>query len=155
MNTEQVTTEYKKLQTGLFESTRRLWLAGLGTLSVVEEESTGIFDQLIEKGRLVEEKSRKQVKKTKSEIESSTEDLAEELSDRLDRQVSVVLQKMGIPSRAQVQDLTLRVEQLSEQVDRLATPQPAKKTAAPKATKTAAKKKAAPGSTAKTTKVSA
>ena len=147
MNTEQVTAEYKKLQTGLFESTRRLWLAGLGTLSVVEEESTGIFDQLIEKGRLVEEKSRKQVKKTKSEIESGTEDLAEELSDRLDRQVSVVLQKMGIPSRAQVQDLTLRVEQLSEQVERLATPQPAKKTAA--------KKSAAPAKAAKTTKAPA
>ena len=137
MNTEQVTTEYKKLQTELFESTRRLWLAGLGTLSVVEEESTGIFDQLIEKGRLVEEKSRKQMKKTKAEIESGSEELAGELSDKLDRQVSGVLQKMGIPSRAQVQDLTLRVEQLSEQVDRLATPQPAKKTAAPaKAAKT-------------------
>ena len=137
MNTEQVTTEYKKLQTELFESTRRLWLAGLGTLSVVEEESTGIFDQLIEKGRLVEEKSRKQMKKTKAEIESGSEELAGELSDKLDRQVSGVLQKMGIPSRAQVQDLTLRVEQLSEQVDRLAAPQPAKKTAAPaKAAKT-------------------
>jgi len=137
MNTEQVTTEYKKLQTELFESTRRLWLAGLGTLSVVEEESTGIFDQLIEKGRLVEEKSRKQMKKTKAEIESGSEELAGELSDKLDRQVSGVLQKMGIPSRAQVQDLNLRVEQLSEQVDRLAAPQPAKKTAAPaKAAKT-------------------
>lgn len=143
MNTEQVTTEYKKLQTELFESTRRLWLAGLGTLSVVEEESTGIFDQLIEKGRLVEEKSRKQMKKTKAEIESGSEELAGELSDKLDRQVSGVLQKMGIPSRAQVQDLTLRVEQLSEQVDRLAAPRPAKKTAAPakaaKTTKAAAK----------------
>lgn len=143
MNTEQVTTEYKKLQTELFESTRRLWLAGLGTLSVVEEESTGIFDQLIEKGRLVEEKSRKQMKKTKAEIESGSEELAGELSDKLDRQVSGVLQKMGIPSRAQVQDLTLRVEQLSEQVDRLAAPRPAKKRAAPakaaKTTKAAAK----------------
>jgi len=147
MNAQQVTTEYKKLQTELFESTRRLWLAGLGTLSVVEQESTGIFDQLIEKGRLIEEKSRKQMKKTKAEIESSSEGLAEELSDKLDRQVSGVLQKMGIPSRAQVQDLTLRVEQLSEQVDRLATPQPAKKTAA--------KKSAAPAKAAKTTKAAA
>jgi poly(hydroxyalkanoate) granule-associated protein len=126
MNTEQVTTEYKKLQNGLFESTRRLWLAGLGTLSVVEEESTGIFDQLIEKGRLVEQKGRKQMNKTKAEIESGTEELAEDLSDRLDRQVAGVLQKLGIPSRAQVQDLTLRVEQLSEQVDRLAPAKAAK-----------------------------
>jgi len=148
---EQVTTGYKKLQNELFESTRRIWLASLGTLSLVEEESTEVFDQLIKKGRLVEEKSRQRMSKTKAQLESDSEDLAE----KLDRQISSVLQKMGVPSRAQVQDLTLRVEQLSEQVDRLATPQPAKKTAAPKATKTAAKKKAAPASTTKTTKVSA
>ena len=99
--------------------------------------------RLLRKMRRFEEKSRKQMKKTKAEIESGSEDLAGELSDKLDRQVSGVLQKMGIPSRAQVQDLTLRVEQLSEQVDRLAAPRPAKKTAAPakaaKTTKAAAK----------------
>jgi poly(hydroxyalkanoate) granule-associated protein len=123
MNAEQVTTGYKKLQDELFESTRRIWLAGLGTLSVVEEESTEIFDQLIKKGRLVEEKGRKRLSKTKADLESGTDDLAE----KLDRQVSGVLQKLGVPSRAQVQDLTQRVEQLSEQVDRLAPAQPVKK----------------------------
>ena len=136
MNTEQVTTGYKKLQDGLFESTRRLWLASLGTLSVVEEESSEIFDQLIEKGRLVEEKSRKRLSKTKADLESGTDELAE----KLDRQVSGVLQKMGVPSRAQVQDLTLRVEQLMEQVDRLAPAKPArKKTTRARTTNTAAK----------------
>ena len=136
MNTQQVTTGYKKMQDGLFESTRRLWLAGLGTLSVVEEESSEIFDQLIKKGRLVEEKGRKRLSKTKADLESGTDDLAE----KLDRQVSSVLQKMGVPSRAQVQDLTLRVEQLMEQVDRLAPKQPAKKAATrARAAKTRAK----------------
>lgn len=151
MNTEQVTTGYKKLQDELFESTRRIWLAGLGTLSVVEEESTEIFDQLIKKGRLVEEKGRQRMSKTKAEIESGTE----ELSEKLDRQVSGVLQKLGVPSRAQVQDLTQRVEQLSEQVDRLAPAQPVKKSSkgagTTKTTKTAAKTK----QTAATTKQTA
>lgn len=135
MNTEQVTVGYKKLQDGIVESTRRLWLASLGTLSVVEEESTEIFDQLIEKGRLVEEKGRKQLSKTKAELDSDTSQLA----DKLEEQVSVVLQKLGVPSRAQVQDLTARVEQLSEQVDHLAPKQPAKKTTKASARKTAAK----------------
>jgi len=145
MNTEQVTTGYKKLQDELFESTRRIWLAGLGTLSVVEEESTEIFDQLIKKGRLVEEKGRQRMSKTKAEIESGTEELSEELAEKLDRQVSGVLQKLGVPSRAQVQDLTQRVEQLSEQVDRLAPAQPVKKSSkgagTTKTTKPAAKTK--------------
>ena len=69
MNTEQVTTGYKKLQDGLVDSTRKVWLASLGTLSVVEEESSEIFDQLIKKGRGVEEKGRKRLTKTKAELE--------------------------------------------------------------------------------------
>ncbi|MGB5163383.1 MAG: phasin family protein [Thermoanaerobaculia bacterium] len=154
MNTEQVTTGYKKLQDELFESTRRIWLAGLGTLSVVEEESTEIFDQLIKKGRLVEEKSRQRMSKTKAEIESGTEELSEELAEKLDRQVSGVLQKLGVPSRAQVQDLTQRVEQLSEQVDRLAPAQPVKKSSTgagtTKTTKTTAKTKQATAKTKQT-----
>jgi polyhydroxyalkanoate synthesis regulator phasin len=135
MNTDQVTASYKKLQEGVFESTRRLWLAGLGTLSVVEEESSEIFDQLIKKGRQVEEKGRKRLSKTKADFESGTE----ELTDRLDRRVEGVLKKMGVPSRTQVQDLTLRVEQLMEQVDRLAPAQSGKKsTGRASTTKTAA-----------------
>lgn len=137
MNTEQVTNSYRKLQDGLFESTRKLWLAGLGTLSVVEQEGTELFDELVKKGRKMEEKSRERLSKTKAELESGTDELAE----KLDRQVSGVLQKMGVPSRAQVQDLTVRVEQLMEQVDRLAPAKPAKKTSSrartTKTTKTA------------------
>jgi poly(hydroxyalkanoate) granule-associated protein len=139
MNTAQVTTGYKKLQDEVFSSTRKLWLAGLGTLSTVEAESSEIFDQLVKRGRLVEEKSRKRLSKTKADLESGTDELAE----KLDRQVSGVLQKMGVPSRAQVQDLTLRVEQLTEQVDRLTPAKPVKKSTTQarttKTTKTAAK----------------
>lgn len=139
MNTEQVTTGYKKLQDGIFESTRRLWLAGLGTLSTVEEEGTEIFDQLVKKGRVLEEKSRKRLSKTKAELESGTD----ELTEKLDRQVSGVLQKMGVPSRAQVQDLTVRVEQLMEQVDRLTPKKPVKKTTTTRARASKPKKTAA------------
>lgn len=137
MNTEQVTNSYRKLQDGIFESSRKLWLAGLGTLSVVEQEGTELFDELVKKGRKMEEKSRERLSKTRAELESGTDELAE----KLDRQVSGVLQKMGVPSRAQVQDLTVRVEQLMEQVDRLAPAKPAKKTSSrartTKTTKTA------------------
>ena len=124
MNTEQVTNSYRKLQDGLFESTRKLWLAGLGTLSVVEEEGSEFFDELVKKGRKIEEKGRKRLGQTRAELESGTDELA----DKLDRQVSGVLHKMGVPSRAQVQDLTVRVDQLTEQVEQLAPAKPARKT---------------------------
>jgi poly(hydroxyalkanoate) granule-associated protein len=123
MATARATTGYKKLQEDVFTGTRKVWLAGLGALSTVEEESTQLFEQLVEKGRGVEKRGRKQLKKARTELETT----GEELTEKLDHKVSGVLQKIGVPSRTQVQDLTLRVEQLMEQVEKM-TPARARKT---------------------------
>ena len=125
----------QKIQDGLMASTRKVWLASLGALSAVEDESAQLFDQLVERGRSVESKGRKQVTKAKKEFENTTD----ELTVKLDGQVSDVLRRMGVPSQSQVQELTLRVEQLTDKVDQLSAPtkkapvrQTAKKTAAKK-----------------------
>ena len=125
----------QKIQDGLMASTRKVWLASLGALSAVENESAQLFDQLVERGKSVESKGRKQVTKAKKELENTTD----ELTVKLDGQVSDVLRRMGVPSQSQVQELTLRVEQLTDKVDQLSAPtkkapvrQTAKKTAAKK-----------------------
>ena len=107
--------DVKKLQEDLFSSTRRVWLAGLGVLSTVEEESQNLFSELVERGRKIEARGRKSWDKTRKEIESTTD----EIGERLDHSVSEVLQRMGVPSRSQVEELTDRVEKLTGQVERL------------------------------------
>ena len=108
-------SEVKKLQEELFSSTRRVWLAGLGVLSTVEEESQNLFGELVERGKKVESRGKENWDKTRKEIESTTD----EIGDKLDHSVSEVLQRMGVPSRSQVEELTDRVEQLTTQVERL------------------------------------
>lgn len=134
MATLNQSANIQKLQDGLLASTRKVWLAGLGAISAVEDEGVQLFDQLVERGKSIEAKGRKQVTKVKKELDSTTGDL----SDKFDRQVSEVLRRMGVPSRSQVEELTVRVEKLTAKVDRLASP--ARKPAARKATKKTAKK---------------
>lgn len=108
--------ELKKFQDGLVESSRKVWLAGLGVVSTVEEGGKNLFSELVEKGKGIEAKGRKQWSKAKSEIGTTTD----QIGDRLDRSVSDVLNRMGVPSASQVEELTSRVEKLMTQVDRLA-----------------------------------
>jgi poly(hydroxyalkanoate) granule-associated protein len=133
-----------KLQEDLFSSTRRVWLAGLGVLSTVEKETQSLFTELVERGKKVETRGKKSWNKTRKEIESTTD----EIGEKLDNSVSEVLQRMGVPSRSQVEELTNRVEKLTGQVERLAakpTKSRTRKAPAKNATakKAAAKKKAA------------
>ena len=107
--------DVKQLQDDLFSSTRRVWLAGLGVLSTVEVETQHLFTELVERGKKVESRGKKSWTKTRKEIESTTD----ELGDKIDHSVSEVLQRLGVPSRSQVEELTDRVEKLTGQVERL------------------------------------
>ncbi len=129
--------DVKKLQEDLFSSTRRVWLAGLGVLSTVEKETQSLFTELVERGKKVESRGKKSWSKTRKGIESTTD----ELGEKLDHSVSEVLQRMGVPSRSQVEELTSRVEKLTGQVERL-TVKPSKTSAGKARTRKAPAKKA-------------
>lgn len=109
------TIEYSNLQDRLRASGRNLWLAGLGVISSVEEGGTELFDQLVTRGRKAEAESRKRLSRAKDDLEST----ADALTDKWDRRVASVLQRVGVPSRLQVETLTERVDKLVNQVDRL------------------------------------
>ena len=127
--------DIKTLQDDLFSSTRRMWLAGLGVLSTVEEETQNLFGELVERGKKVETRTKTSWNKTRKEIESTTD----EIGGKLDQSVSEVLQRMGVPSRSQVEELTDRVEKLTGQVERLTTTRkaPVKKATVKKASTSA------------------
>ena len=93
---------------------RQVWLAGLGLVATVEENAAGAFDRLVAKGRRsrfapvaeaekVVTTARRQVKKVGREVGGVVED-----------QVAVVLGRLGVPSRREVQELTRRVETLAQ-----------------------------------------
>jgi poly(hydroxyalkanoate) granule-associated protein len=129
------------LQDEVRESAHKIWLAGLGALAVAEEEGNKLFSNLVDKGQSFESRSKKQLEKVQGTVEGQFEgvrDRAEavwgKVGKSFDEKVAEALQRLGVPSRMEIQKLTKRVEQLTKKVDTLKPKKPATRTAAPRKT---------------------
>ena len=133
-----MTKKTKKVQEDVLESANKIWLAGLGALSVAEEEGSRLFNTLVKKGEGFEKRGKKQLEKVQSTVEGQVEmvvDKADSAFGRVgrgfDAKVADTLNKLGVPSRMEIQKLTKRVEQLTKTVESLSK-KPAEKKSAPK-----------------------
>lgn len=118
-----ITTQYKKLQGDVLEGAHKLFLAGLGTVKTVGDESGDLFARLVSRGRDVESRGKKEIesrRKDLAKLTSKVETRVDDLGERIDKQVTGALHRVGVPSRNEIQTLTRRVEELSRKVDKLA-----------------------------------
>lgn len=125
----------KNLQEDVKESARKIWLAGLGAMSVAEEEGSKLFKKLVERGEEIETTSKDKVKKAKGKVESTWE----EWQGAIDDNVTKALHRLGVPTRDEIKTLTSRVEQLNAKIEKI---KPKAEPAASKSEAPAAAKKA-------------
>lgn len=99
----------------LKESAQRIWLAGLGALAVAEEEGVRVFDNLVERGREWEGRSKERMDEARSRVKQTVEDV----ESRVDEKVAAAMQRMGVPSRDEIRELTRRIEELNAKIERM------------------------------------
>ncbi len=127
MTADQEASQSESLQEELTERGREVWLAGLGALATVEEEGTKLFNRLVDRGQEFEEERRETLKeatekarKQGDEALAQLEEAGEETQSALSESVNSALERFGVPTRKEVDDLTEKVEHLSHQVEKLA-----------------------------------
>ncbi len=140
----------------VLDSSRSIWLAGLGAFSRAQAEGMRMFDTLVKQGEALETKTRQaaadtaaaargaakaKVKEVKAGVGGTWDKLEQVFEDRVAR----ALAKLGVHTQSDVSRLTERVDALSEAVNALikasGAKAPARKRAAsPKAVKAAAAK---------------
>ena len=105
----------KKLGEDLMKTGRNVFLAGLGLVASTEQQARKTFDDLVDKGEEYEKDEKKLFARATRE--------AKELGQRVERQVNSTvkstLNRAGAPSRDEIQELSSRVEALTEKVDAL------------------------------------
>ena len=118
----------KDLQTEVKDSAHQIFLAGLGALALAEEEGSKLFKTLVKKGEGFEKRGKKQFDKVSKTVEGQVDsalDQAEgawgKIGRSFDERVAGALQRLGVPSRMEIQKLTKRVEQLTKKVDQAKT----------------------------------
>ncbi|BBH43921.1 phasin family protein [Pseudomonas sp. KU43P] len=140
---------------GIEKYSRKIWLAGLGIYSKVDQDGPKLFDSLVKDG----EKAEKQAKKTAEDVAESAKSSTtsrvsgvkdralgkwSELEEAFDKRLNSAISRLGVPSRNEIKALHQQVDSLTKQIEKLTgasvTPISSRAAAAkPAASKTAAK----------------
>lgn len=102
------------------EAGRTLWLAGLGAARRAEEEGRGLFDSLVERGRKVEKRQFKAIDRTLAETGRRVRDLSGRAQVRFEDRLRETLNRLGVATREDVQNLAGRLEALNRKVEKVA-----------------------------------
>lgn len=142
----------EQLSRGLADSAQHIWLAGVGAFQRAQHEGSKLFDALVKEGSTIETATRKlatgRVDAVRDAVEERVGTVRERAVDTWDRlekvfedRVQRALNRLGVPSREDLADLTGRVNDLTAELRKISKSAPAK--ASKPAAKAPARKKAA------------
>jgi poly(hydroxyalkanoate) granule-associated protein len=102
---------------------RDVWLAGLGALATVEQEGAALYETLVkqgetlvERGEKLERRGKVRIGALKDDVEARREQVVEKVESTVYDPMVEALQKLGVPTRAEVQKLSAQVESLAQRV---------------------------------------
>ena len=130
---------------GLKDSAYDVWLAGLGAFSLAGEEGSRLFKQLVEKGSEMEEANKVRIADLTERAVSLKGDAKtafSKVANPIEGGLATAMQRLGVPTRDEIVNLTHRVEELTKLVAKAKT---ADKPKAADKPKPRAKAKAAKG----------
>ncbi len=118
-----------KLAQTVRDSAQQIWLAGLGAFSKAQAEGTKVFDALVKEGRTIHARTRKVAEAKVGEMTSTLGKMATKASnqatgnwDKLEQvfeaRVARALNRIGVPTHKDVQNLAKRVEELNASVQK-------------------------------------
>lgn len=111
-------------------SAHQIWQAGLGAFAKAQEEGSRVFSKLVQEGNDLQKRSRSMAEDKAGSVAEGAAGVAELVArqasgswDKMEQvfedRVTRALAGMGVPTRAEVEALALRVEQLSKLVAQL------------------------------------
>ena len=123
----------ERLSKSLSESAQQIWLAGVGAFGRAQAEGTRLFEGLVKDGLNLEQTARKfagdRADTVRESVESTVGQARERAADTWDRlekvfedRVQRALVKLGVPNRDDLNGLSRRVDTLTAELRRQATP---------------------------------
>ena len=140
----------EQMSRSIVESAQQIWMAGVGAFTRAQGEGSKLFEALVKEGMTIEQTTRKLATGKVDAVRDAVEDrvgvVRERAVDTWDRlenvfetRVQRALNRLGVPSREDLAELTARVNELNGELRRISRSAPAKSPAR-KAAKPAARK---------------
>lgn len=103
----------------LMENGRKVMLAGLGVVTLAQEELTELFNNLVERGTKTEQKTRELVNKQMENRQKEAKKAAKRVEKEVEDRFEDVLHRMNIPSKKDIEKLSRKVSTLNTKVNDL------------------------------------
>ncbi|MBX3001752.1 MAG: phasin family protein [Caldilineaceae bacterium] len=110
----------------LYLLARRVLLAGLGAVALSMEEAQAFVDKLVERGEIAEADAqrllqdfRERAKKQEAQIQKAGGEGAKQAENLVESQITAVLNRMNVPTKRDIDQLSQQIELLSAKIDSL------------------------------------
>jgi poly(hydroxyalkanoate) granule-associated protein len=148
----------ERLNGNVRESAQQIWAAGMGAFTKAQSEGGKMFETLVKEGIAMQKRTQAMAEERISEVTNKMSHAATDIStkasaqfDRLEgifeERVAKALNKLGVPSSKDINELVARINELNKAVQKLGAAAPKKapvKAAGKPVAKKAPAKKAAP-----------
>jgi poly(hydroxyalkanoate) granule-associated protein len=102
-------------EASILESLRRVLLASVGVVALTIEEMGELVDKLVERGEIAEQEGKKLVNEIKEKRQKKTGEAEDVASTRMRE----MMDRMDIPTKSDIDDLSAKIATLSKKVDEL------------------------------------
>ena len=99
----------------LLEAVRKVLLASIGAVALAQEEIEDFVNRLVERGEIAEKDGRKLVREVMDKRKKETEKAEDEITKRIE----AVMERMSVPSKADIESLSEKISALAKKVDEL------------------------------------
>ena len=106
----------------LFEGLRKLLLASIGVVAMTRDEGEAFVNKLVERGELAQKDAEKLLRDIQSRLRQGRPDVqeqAEKVATRAQQGMEDFLNRLNIPSKRDIEDLSAKIAQLAARVEEL------------------------------------
>jgi poly(hydroxyalkanoate) granule-associated protein len=112
---EKATNGAEEVRKPLLDVARKVLLAGIGAVALAQDEIEDFVERLVERGEIAEKDGRKLIR----EVMDKRKKDAEKAEDEVSKRVEEILDRMNVPTKADIEALGEKITSLSKKVDEL------------------------------------
>jgi poly(hydroxyalkanoate) granule-associated protein len=122
VNVREVAENGTSTSSSLVEGLRRLLLASIGAVALSRDETEMFLNKLVERGELAQKDAEKLLRELQNRVRQSRPQVGpqvEKIGARMEQGVEEFLNRLNIPSKRDIDELSAKIAQLAARVEEL------------------------------------
>jgi len=119
---EEVVEKAEEGRNFLVDGLHKVLLAGIGAVSLAQEEIEDFVNKLIEKGEIAEKDGRKMLEdidKKRKEQTKKVKKQTDKAEKEMDKQLDSLLSRLNVPTKSDIDGLNDKIAALTQKIDEL------------------------------------